>query len=70
MVVALGPQRGHPATVLGRNRDGHFRISVQRYLKNGTSGRVFMEPRLLGSWWPSAAVAGLVPRILFVVAAS
>jgi len=69
LVVALGPNRGHKATVLDRNWDGHFRISVQRSFKHGTSGRGFTEPRLLGNWWPSAAVAGLLPHIPLVTAA-
>ena len=66
LTISSGPDKGAKAEVLGRNRDGHFRISVQRRFK---SGGKFNSTFLLGAWWPEEAARGevdyipIVPRI-------
>merc|ERR1712146_247533 len=59
LVVTGGPDKGAAATVIGLNRDGHYRISIESHFK---------QTRLLGSWWPAAAVSGSVKLIPVVTA--
>ena len=66
LVVTGGPDKGAAATVIGLNRDGHYRISIERHFKR--TGSRFKETRLLGSWWPAAAVSGSVKLIPVVTA--
>lgn len=66
LVVTGGPDKGAAATVIGLNRDGHYRISIERHFKR--TGSRFKETRLLGSWWPAAAVSGSVKSIPVVTA--
>jgi hypothetical protein len=60
LVVAAGPDQGAKATVVGKNADGHWRVSVERRMK---SGKAFFETRLLGSWWLEAAARGDVSQL-------
>jgi len=75
LVLARGADAGAPATVLGRNKNGHWRVSVERQFKRG-SQRTFTETRLLGAWWPFEAARGevayipLVPRAAYDAAAA
>jgi hypothetical protein len=58
LTIAIGKNRGQQASVLGKNADGHYRIAVHHDSANNWN-----EVRLLGRWWPSAAVAGEVRQI-------
>jgi len=62
LFISGGPDEGAKATVMGRNKDGHYRISVERKFKKG-SQRAFTETRLLGKWWPLNAMDGDVEYI-------
>jgi hypothetical protein len=53
LTIAIGKNKGQPARVLGRNEDGHYRIAICH-----TPGGIWNDVRLLGKWWPAAAVAG------------
>jgi hypothetical protein len=57
-VIAVGKNRGQSARVLGRNADGHYRIALTH-----NDDANWNEVRLLGKWWPAAAVAGEVQQI-------
>mmetsp|Transcript_54022 Transcript_54022/g.73811 ORF Transcript_54022/g.73811 Transcript_54022/m.73811 type:complete len:131 (+) Transcript_54022:339-731(+) len=50
--VATGLDNGARATIRGKNKDRHSRISVECVSK---SGGCFKECRLLVAWWPAAA---------------
>merc|ERR1712070_494066 len=67
--VAIGKNQGGKALVLGRNADGHYRIAIthDKWVTGAspTDGK-WHEVRLLGSWWPAAAVAGEVEQIPLV----
>merc|ERR1711879_1137566 len=67
--VAIGKNKGSKAVVLGRNADGHYRIAITH--DKWTPGASpadgkWHEVRLLGSWWPAAAVAGEVQQLPLV----
>jgi len=57
-VITIGKNKGQSARVLGRNADGHYRIALTH-----NDGANWNEVRLLGRWWPAAAVAGEVQQI-------
>jgi hypothetical protein len=57
--IATGPYHGAHAVSLGKNREGHYRIAIERHATKG-SWR-FTETRLLGKWWPYEAVGGCLP---------
>mmetsp|Transcript_78523 Transcript_78523/g.153609 ORF Transcript_78523/g.153609 Transcript_78523/m.153609 type:complete len:630 (+) Transcript_78523:48-1937(+) len=61
LTISAGPDTGRNAVVIGKNKDGHWRVSIERQFKGG--GRMFHETRLLGSWWPREATAGQLPYI-------
>ena len=61
VMLTDGPQKGEKAVVMGRNADGHWRVKIAHRF-NG-SNATFGEVRLLGSWWPVEAAAGLVQSI-------
>jgi len=64
VMITDGPQKGEMATVLGRNADGHWRVRVtHRQVSNSGAVKEFGEIRLLGAWWPVAAMAGEVASI-------
>ena len=71
VTVVGGPDHGADAAVVGRNKDGHWRVAVQRRFKQGRK-LAFTETRLFGGWWAAELAEGalpstpLVPRGAFV----
>jgi hypothetical protein len=62
MRLTGGPYQGDEGLILGKNREGHFRI--QFYHLVGKTRRPFES--VLGSWWIQAAVQGDVELIPIV----
>merc|ERR1712028_226057 len=65
VMVAVGTNKGQRGIVLGRNADGHYRIAITHNDKGNWN-----EVRLLGKWWPAAAVSGEVQQIPLISAAA
>jgi len=65
LVVGAGPNEGDAAQVIGKNVEGHWRVSIKHRCKAGDPAvkALWTEVRLLGAWWADAAVSGDVPRI-------
>eukprot|EP00927_Polykrikos_kofoidii_P053589 TRINITY_DN48195_c0_g1_i1.p1 TRINITY_DN48195_c0_g1~~TRINITY_DN48195_c0_g1_i1.p1 ORF type:complete len:586 (-),score=92.10 TRINITY_DN48195_c0_g1_i1:104-1810(-) len=61
LVVTVGKDKGRRLVVLGTNEDGHYRLG----LIFGDLGK-WCDVRLLGSWWPAAAVAGELHQLPIV----
>lgn len=59
--LVSGPYEGDTGEVLGKNREGHYRIQFSHVVKASKTPRPF--ERLLGSWWVEAAVKGTVDSI-------
>jgi len=60
--LTSGPNAGDEGVVLGRNLEGHWRITFRHRLKK-TSKILVPFQRVLGSWWVEAAIHGTVDRI-------
>jgi len=61
--IAHGSDKGTKAMLMGKNNDGHYKLSVERKFKSPGSQRTFTETRLLGKWWPLNAMDGDVEYI-------
>jgi hypothetical protein len=66
LVVSVGPLQGSKAVCMGRNKQGHWRIKVDRKSKHG--GWAFSETFLFGSWWALEAAKGEVEYVPLVAA--
>lgn len=60
--ITDGPYEGDCGEVLGKNREGHYRIQIRHSF--GITKRPFES--VLGSWWIEMAVSGLVHKIPIV----
>jgi NAD-dependent SIR2 family protein deacetylase len=60
VVITEGPYKGAEGKVMGKNREGHYKITCMVTVK----GRFKAPwPMVLGSWWVEAAVKGSIPLI-------
>jgi hypothetical protein len=59
--LVSGPYAGDEGEVLGRNREGHYRLQFMHRV--GAAGTKRPFERVMGKWWVEAAVAGSVPAI-------
>ena len=67
VTLTSGPHAGDEGVVVGRNNEGHWRITFRHRLKKTSKLKVPFQ-RVLGSWWVEAAIAGTVDRIPIVSA--
>jgi hypothetical protein len=59
--LVSGPHQGDEGEVLGKNREGHYRIQFMHRI--GKAGNRKPFETVMGSWWVEAAVRGTVPTI-------
>jgi hypothetical protein len=59
LTITDGPDKGAKAVVIGRDKDGHYRLSIESTSQNSQES----ETRLLGRWWPQNAIDGEVSYI-------
>jgi hypothetical protein len=59
--LVAGPYAGDEGEVLGKNREGHYRIQIMH--KIGPAGTKRPFELILGKWWIESAVQGTVPSI-------
>ena len=59
--LVSGPHEGDEGEVIGKNRDGHYRIQFMHRI--GKAGVRKPFETVMGSWWVEAAVRGTVPMI-------
>mmetsp|Transcript_29316 Transcript_29316/g.60080 ORF Transcript_29316/g.60080 Transcript_29316/m.60080 type:complete len:413 (+) Transcript_29316:410-1648(+) len=64
MRVARGKYAGSAAEVMGRTRDGHFRLGI--YLDLCKTGKLSRVPAYLGKWWVLEGKQGHVPMFPLV----
>jgi len=56
-VITCGELKGRRTIVLGKTDDGHWRVGIKdpRMVQGD-----YHDVKIMGSWWPDAAVAGSV----------
>ena len=59
--LVSGPHVGDEGEVIGKNREGHYRIQFMHTI--GKAGVKKPFETIMGSWWVEAAVKGTVPTI-------
>lgn len=64
--INIGPFAGDVGVMMGRNKDGHYRIQFRHEIKStdkNSTGKSFAAPvvRLFGSWFMESASKGLLP---------
>jgi hypothetical protein len=59
--LVSGPHEGDEGEVIGKNREGHYRIQFMHRI--GKAGVRKPFETVMGSWWVEAAVRGTVPTI-------
>jgi hypothetical protein len=59
--LVSGPHKGDEGEVIGKNREGHYRIQFMHRIGKAGVRRPFET--VMGSWWVEAAVRGTVPTI-------
>ncbi|CAK0816877.1 unnamed protein product [Prorocentrum cordatum] len=57
--LVIGPHAGDDGEVVGKQKEGHYRIRFRHALKPGAKLKAPFE-RILGTWWVEAAVKGEV----------
>lgn len=57
--LVMGPHAGDDGEVVGKQKEGHYRIRFRHALKPGAKLKAPFE-RILGTWWVDAAVKGEV----------
>jgi hypothetical protein len=59
--LVSGPHKDDEGEVLGKNREGHYRIQFMHRIGKAGNRRPFET--VMGSWWVEMAVSGTVPMI-------
>lgn len=57
-----GPYTGDEGVVIGKNKEGHYKIQFMHQLKKGSNMRRPFE-RVLGCWWVQAAACGTMAEL-------